>query len=107
MCRPVRLEGQRVSGGEHRPAHAARRAQTMDTLTIRWNYINYLVFVNPSSAGAVVPFSLKEEGLRAYLHRQGVPPEVIDQVVETVPHKGSVTLHHHHIVPDDPQRYAI
>jgi hypothetical protein len=79
----------------------------MDTLTIRWNYINYLVFVNPSSAGAVVPFSLKEEGLRAYLHRQGVPPDVIDQVVETVPHTGSVTLHHHHIVPDDPQRYAI
>jgi hypothetical protein len=36
-----------------------------------------------------------------------VPPEIIDQVVETVPQKGSVTLHHHHIVPDDPQRYAI
>lgn len=75
------------------PERVTTRTTIMDALTIRWNYVNSLVFVNLPHAAARVPLVGKEKALQASLPQQGVPSDVITQVIELVPYKGTITLH--------------
>jgi hypothetical protein len=72
----------------------------MDALTIRWNYVHSLIFVNLPRAAAWAPLVCKEKELQASLHQQGVPSDVMTQVIALVPSQGTITLHDPHIVPE-------
>ena len=64
------------------------------SISITWDYPNYLVFSsNPQYSGAVALQTLNEEGLRTYLKQEGATQEVIDKVREILPQKKSITLY--------------